>query len=184
MLDKIKLAMGNSDTYVITDAQGNEVLESEGTTGSCYWRQNSRKLHAVERAAFRQWQLRRAQMSRRHPDTSALQDLKQQVEELLEASQGLEAVSQQIQSIVSSAERAMTRTIGTALKETFSCSICTGIMENPVLTSCCRSIVGCKLCVNQWEATSAQCPKCRSEEYHVTEVAGLSSALDAIKNLV
>ncbi|XP_077091495.1 uncharacterized protein LOC143742497 [Siphateles boraxobius] len=184
MLDKIKLAMGNSDTYVITDAQGNEVFESEGTAGSCYWRQNSRKFHAVERAAFRQWQLRRAQMSsRRHADTSALQDLKLQIVELLEASHGLEAVSQQIQNIVSSAERAMPRTLGTALKETFSCSICTGIMENPVFISCCRSIVGCKLCVNQWGATSTQCPKCLSEEYDITEVAGLSSALDAIKNM-
>jgi len=33
MLEKIKLAMGNSDAFVLTDAQGNEVLESEGTTG-------------------------------------------------------------------------------------------------------------------------------------------------------
>ncbi|KAK7131758.1 hypothetical protein R3I93_018351 [Phoxinus phoxinus] len=32
MLDKIKLAMGNSEAYVITDVHGNEVLESEGTT--------------------------------------------------------------------------------------------------------------------------------------------------------
>lgn len=33
ILDKVKIALGNLESYVITDAQGNEVLESEGTNG-------------------------------------------------------------------------------------------------------------------------------------------------------
>jgi len=67
--------------------------------------------------------------SRRDVDSSALQDQKLQIIELLEASHGPEAVSQQIQNIVSSGEQAVPRTLERALKETFSCSICTG-MQN------------------------------------------------------
>ncbi|XDV51924.1 hypothetical protein PO909_020716 [Leuciscus waleckii] len=59
ILEKVKLAMGNDEMYVLTDSHGNQVMESEGTTGSFYWRQNSRKLHAIEQATFRQWQQRR-----------------------------------------------------------------------------------------------------------------------------
>lgn len=33
IVDKVKIALGNLESYVITDAQGNEVLESEGTNG-------------------------------------------------------------------------------------------------------------------------------------------------------
>ncbi|CAM4574460.1 unnamed protein product [Leuciscus chuanchicus] len=32
ILDKVKLAMGNNEIYVLTDAHGSQVLESEGTT--------------------------------------------------------------------------------------------------------------------------------------------------------
>ncbi|KAK2907414.1 hypothetical protein Q8A67_006399 [Cirrhinus molitorella] len=58
-----------------------------------------------------------------------------------------------------------------------------GVMDNPVFTSCCRSIVGCQACVQQWMANSTQCPKCRSEPFVVTEVAGLSTALETIKSV-
>ncbi|XDV26236.1 hypothetical protein PO909_029998 [Leuciscus waleckii] len=34
ILDKVKLAMGNNEIYVLTDAHGSQVLESEGTTGN------------------------------------------------------------------------------------------------------------------------------------------------------
>ncbi|XP_077060454.1 uncharacterized protein LOC143712137 [Siphateles boraxobius] len=98
--EKVKLTLGNDESYVLTNTQGNEILDSEGTTGSSYWRPNSRKVHAVESAAFRQWQHSRS-LSRRDAEKSVLQNLKSQIEELLEASHGLENVSRQIQEIFS-----------------------------------------------------------------------------------
>ncbi|XP_026094097.1 uncharacterized protein LOC113066414 [Carassius auratus] len=59
ILDKVKLAMGNNETYVLAYALGSQVLESEATTGSFYWRQISRKIHAIEQATFKQWQQKR-----------------------------------------------------------------------------------------------------------------------------
>lgn len=32
--EKVKLAMGNDEMYVLTDSHGNQVIESEGTTGN------------------------------------------------------------------------------------------------------------------------------------------------------
>lgn len=33
ILEKVKAAMGNSEDYIFTDALGNEIVESKGTTG-------------------------------------------------------------------------------------------------------------------------------------------------------
>lgn len=33
ILEKVKVAMGNEDHYVLTDTHGSEILHSEGTTG-------------------------------------------------------------------------------------------------------------------------------------------------------
>ncbi|KAL3047926.1 hypothetical protein OYC64_021980 [Pagothenia borchgrevinki] len=60
---KVNVAMGDSEEYILTDTVGNEIVESEGTTGSLYWKPNARKIHAVESSAFRQWR-RRSSRSR------------------------------------------------------------------------------------------------------------------------
>lgn len=36
ILEKVKLAMGNEEDYALTDCMGNEILESEGTTGKYF----------------------------------------------------------------------------------------------------------------------------------------------------
>ncbi|XP_027132668.1 uncharacterized protein LOC113745337 [Larimichthys crocea] len=87
ILEKLKVAMGDDEDYIFTDTLGNEIVESEGTSGSLYWRQNARKTYAIESTAFRQW--RRQRRSRK----DAVQMLKDQVEELLDASQGLDEVT-------------------------------------------------------------------------------------------
>ncbi|XP_056603043.1 uncharacterized protein LOC130420012 [Triplophysa dalaica] len=137
IMEKIKAAMGNEETYVLTNAQGNEILQSEGTTGSFYWSPNSRKVHAVERAAFTDWQRSRIQ-SRRVHEASSLQTLKLQIEELLESSKGLESISRQIEEIVATVQGAAQRAnLVTVLKDTFMCPICRGtknISSQNVLT--------------------------------------------------
>ncbi|XP_034091506.1 uncharacterized protein LOC117559020 isoform X2 [Gymnodraco acuticeps] len=56
-------------------------------------------------------------------------------------------------------------------------------MTGPMFSSCCRSSVGCRLCVEEWRITSPQCLKCRDQEPVYTQVAGLSAALDALRAL-
>ncbi|CAM4652694.1 unnamed protein product [Leuciscus chuanchicus] len=143
ILEKVKLAMGNDEMYVLTDSHGNQVMESEGTTGSFYWRQNSRKLHAIEQATFRQWQQRRTSTGRRNEESSGLSDIRDQIEELLEASQGLGDVTRHIKEIAATS-RDLTAVHARELKDAFACLVCKGTMENPMFSACCRSLVGCK----------------------------------------
>ncbi|KAL7862023.1 hypothetical protein SRHO_G00134640 [Serrasalmus rhombeus] len=47
MLDKVREALDSEESFVLTEAQDSEVLDTEGTRGSVYWKQNSRKNLAV-----------------------------------------------------------------------------------------------------------------------------------------
>ena len=38
-------------------------------------------------------------------------------------------------------------------------------MRHPVASSCCRSLIGCRVCVAQWAAHEASCPRCRNQDF-------------------
>ncbi|XP_033974344.1 uncharacterized protein LOC117472986 [Trematomus bernacchii] len=175
---KVNVAMGDSEEYILTDTVGNEIVESEGTTGSLYWKPNARKIHAVESSAFRQW---RRRSSRSRNEVSEVHTLSNKVGELLDASQGLEEVTRKISDIVAASHDLVVPR--PEVKQAFSCLICRETMTGPMFSSCCRSIVGCRLCVEEWRITSPQCLKCRDQEPVYTQVAGLSAALDALRAL-
>lgn len=58
--------------------------------------------------------------------------------------------------------------------------------NQPIFATCCRSLIGCKLCVDQWMATASQCLKCREEDLsnNVFVAAGLSEALLALSDII
>ncbi|KAF5891678.1 uncharacterized protein DAT39_018599 [Clarias magur] len=58
----------------------------------------------------------------------------------------------------------------------------THIMEEPMLSLCCRSIIGCKTCVEQWKETSPHCAQCREVNNRAIEVAGLTAAFSVFKS--
>jgi len=40
---------------------------------------------------------------------------------------------------------------------------CLGPIKKPVISSCCRSLLGCKDCCDQWFIGSSRCPQCSSD---------------------
>jgi len=50
---------------------------------------------------------------------------------------------------------------------------------------CCKSIIGCKTCVEQWQETSNYCAKCRGNSTHsnVFVVNGLAETFSVLKSL-
>ena len=54
------------------------------------------------------------------------------------------------------------------LQETFKCHICHTVPINPpvIVTKCCKTILGCKSCINSWysgkDALTKTCPSCRA----------------------
>ncbi|KAK5894843.1 hypothetical protein CesoFtcFv8_011492 [Champsocephalus esox] len=55
----------------LVDAQGNEMLESEGTTGSQYWKQNARRILAVAERDFQDLQGTKRRRLSRHDEHAA-----------------------------------------------------------------------------------------------------------------
>ena len=53
------------------------------------------------------------------------------------------------------------------LRDAFKCQICHSIPAKPplIITKCCKNILGCETCVNQWysgpEAMTKTCPICQ-----------------------
>lgn len=55
------------------------------------------------------------------------------------------------------------------IRDTFKCHICRSVPAKPLLiiTKCCRTMLGCERCVNQWdsgpEAMTKTCLMCKAE---------------------
>ncbi|KAK7879705.1 hypothetical protein WMY93_033588 [Mugilogobius chulae] len=156
ILTKVKEALGQPGSLVLTDSHGNEILDSEGTRGSAFWKQNSRKVYAVQR---NKWQLFRAIKGRgsgKHYTTllrredNGLQDVMFDIEEVVEAAQGLQEVSKMIKDLCGGAKSTlmMTLTLSEAevasLKESSLVSSVMGLWLLPVFSTCCRVSLAAK----------------------------------------
>ncbi|XP_029980191.1 uncharacterized protein LOC115412033 [Sphaeramia orbicularis] len=187
---KVKEALGQQETIILTDSQGNEIVDSDGTGGSTYWKQNSRKVYAVREQQMEQLQVNKRRRLSRREDTG-LQDVLADIEEVVEAAQGLKGVSQVIKDLTGFAHSTVTTTLSlseaevASLKEVFACVVCKGPAERPVFSACCRSLIGCKECIAEWNNSHSYYPKCRAVdlENSTHEVAGLSEALAPLKKL-
>lgn len=69
------------------------------------------------------------------------------------------------------------------LNKTIFCHVTfSDIIEEPMLSLCCRTIIGCKKCVEQWKEASSHCAQCRKVNSSVIEVAGLTAAFSVLKS--
>ncbi|KAF5904234.1 E3 ubiquitin-protein ligase UHRF2-like isoform X1, partial [Clarias magur] len=129
IVGKVQDAIGNYNPIILTDAQGNAILESEGTTGSQYWKQNARKILAVPEQDFNSLQgtKRKRLSSRKDDDTAGLGEVSDKIEELVMASQNLPAVTAAIKELT---DLAVTQRVYLTapklqtIKEGFSCVVC------------------------------------------------------------
>lgn len=61
--------------------------------------------------------------------------------------------------------------------DTFTCCICLDIIKPPVVVaSCCKRVVSCKVCNDNWIATT--CPHCRSSESVFVDVNCFNEILE------
>ena len=52
-------------------------------------------------------------------------------------------------------------------------------MKEPIFASCCRTILGCSSCVEQWQVSHTYCPNCRGGDFYggnTQPVVGLDEA--------
>ncbi|XP_023658943.1 uncharacterized protein [Paramormyrops kingsleyae] len=190
IVSKVKEALGQEESIILTDSQGNEIMDSEGTRGLTYWKQNSRKVFAVPEEQIGLLQSNKRRRLSRREDTG-LQEVVGDIQEVVEAAQGLKDVSKAIKELSGFAHSRLTTTLSlseaevTSLKAVFGCLVCTGPIDKPIFSTCCRSLIGCKGCIEEWSSTHSYCPKCRAEdlENNNHEVAGLSEALAPLEKI-
>ena len=78
------------------------------------------------------------------------------------------------------------------LRDTFQCYICRAIpIHLPVImTTCCKKILGCEPCVNNWysgdEALTKTCPACQAERgyNHTMLLRGLDYFLKEVRQAI
>ncbi|XP_044224762.1 E3 ubiquitin-protein ligase UHRF2-like [Thunnus albacares] len=121
-------------------------------------------------------------------DAAGIGEVTERIEELVLASQSLLDVAAAIRELISLA--ATQRVILTpsqlhTIKQGFCCVVCLNLIEEPVFAQCCRSIIGCKTCVERWQQTFVHCPKCRGNTAgnNIFEVTGLLEAFSVLRSL-
>ncbi|KAL2095614.1 hypothetical protein ACEWY4_007762 [Coilia grayii] len=186
---KVQDAIGSHEPLILTDVQGNAIVESDGTTGSPYWKQNARKILAVPEKDFTELHgTKRRRMSRKNEDVGAVAEVTEKIEQLVLASQCLPDVTSTIRELTSLAavqRPTLTHSQLQTIKHGFSCVICLKLMTEPLFMQCCQNLIGCKTCVEEWHGNSDTCAKCRGsiEGSSMFEVKGLSEALSVLGSL-
>ncbi|CAL8406385.1 unnamed protein product [Arctogadus glacialis] len=127
-----------------------------------------------------------------HEDTD-LPLVVDQIEEVILASQGLKDVSKTLQDLANFAQAnrrtsiSLSNSQAAAVKAAFACIICGDPMKEPIFASCCRTILGCSSCVEQWQVSHTYCPKCRGVDFYgvnTQPVVGLDEALAVLHNII
>ncbi|KAL2076322.1 hypothetical protein ACEWY4_028074 [Coilia grayii] len=193
VVNKAMEALGNDEPIILTDSQGNQILESSGTTGSVYWKQNSRKIFVVKEAVFNQQREQRDRAKRRRSsprddELACLQEISEKTEDVLLTAQGLGGVAASLRCLTQLGNATKCLMVSAQqteeLKTFLNCLVCKGPMDNPVFTSCCSSLIGCWACVEHWCQTSSTCLKCRAESFTLYRVNGLAEVFAIFRDII
>ncbi|XP_077393895.1 uncharacterized protein LOC144031048 isoform X2 [Festucalex cinctus] len=182
---KVGEALETECGIILTDSQGNEILDSEATRSIHYWKDNSRKVFVFPESDFQEFQNgRRAKMSRR-ADDSYMQGMTGQINELKNACESLHGISNSITQLCEMAKYKVPKTLAHPVEEVFTCLVCKAIMDEPTFSTCCGSLVGCGACVRQWLLNADHCLKCRTPGFanNIHSVKGMDSVLASIKGV-
>ncbi|KAL0993708.1 hypothetical protein UPYG_G00112170 [Umbra pygmaea] len=155
---KVKEALGQQESFTLTDSQGNEIIDSDGSR--------------VEE------KIRPSRGCGRHCEVvEAAQGLKE-VSKMIKELSGF--AHSTVTTTLSQSEAEVA-----SLRVAFACVVCKGPVDKPMFSTCCRTLIGCKACVAEWKSSHSYCPKCRAVdlENSVHEVAGITEALAPLEKL-
>ncbi|XP_041824754.1 uncharacterized protein LOC121648102 [Melanotaenia boesemani] len=155
--------------------------------GLAFWRQNARKVVAVPQLDFEELQRRKKRRSGVTEESHITN-----MEELVLAAEQLPAITKALQDLGQFARANKVSTIAltdeevASVKATFKCVICRDPMRNPVASSCCRGLIGCQVCIDQWVAHEPSCPKCRDADFvtKMFEMTGMEETVQLLKDTI
>lgn len=173
------------------------------SAGLKFWKSTRRKLFAVSKSNLKGKSRKRERdvitvdsdvdeptLSKRSRDSitirlidSKLDDVKDDVESIKEAVQDISHLNERCKLPIG---------LQRIVRDTFQCKICLNILLKPpaMMAKCCRIIIGCEECVNNWysgsEALTKTCPSCRAERgYSKTMIVrGLDNFLKEVRKVI
>ena len=173
VLSAVQQEFGQS--YIIVTADGIELQDSPGTQGIQFWKVPSRKLFAVDEANLprQMLPLTAPESSRKRsapqPTISDLEDDICRVDRKMDAmAMEFSELKRQLQDLFKVTGTSVPPALRLLFDQAFKCKICLDTSVPPIIvTKCCRSILGCQSCVDQWYAgddgLSKSCPNCRAD---------------------
>ncbi|KAM3620380.1 uncharacterized protein V6R79_022346 [Siganus canaliculatus] len=59
-------------------------------------------------------------------------------------------------------------------------------MRNPIVDPCCRSLIGCRECIDEWAAHEPSCPRCRDPDFATNrfEIIGMEDTVKILKDSI
>ncbi|XP_046900257.1 uncharacterized protein LOC124483755 [Hypomesus transpacificus] len=127
---KVKDALSCDEPLTLTDSQGNEIVDSEGTRSSHFWKQNSRKIYAIPEYDFEEFRNGRAKASRRDDDSWSLQEVISKIDQLKQVAGSLPDITLKINQLSELAKTKSTDASLHPIKEAFTCLVCKGSLAN------------------------------------------------------
>ena len=169
------------------------ILNSPGLK---FWKAPRRKIYAIPKSDLAQDQKLKSRKSTEHDDddfelpsssrrsiTNTLDEMKDDLTEIVAAVHDLKELDKH-----SPIPIALQRLISDA----FKCKIClkTPLTGPPILSRCCKVILGCETCVNQWysgeDALTKSCPLCRAQRGYTETMMlrGLNEFLSGVAKVI
>ncbi|KAL2081711.1 hypothetical protein ACEWY4_023564 [Coilia grayii] len=196
ILVKVQDALGAYDPLILTDGQGNDILDSEGTRGSLYWKQSARKILAVPEMQFMELKSGKRRRSARNDEAVGLQEEYDKIEEVVMAAQSLPDVTEAIKKLSQlaiesrSSIHILTEDQADGIRAAFCCCVCKGTVcwfkNTPCIPTAVLGKLACCTVSPQRvvQCENAQCVKCRADNFNVVEVSRLSEALNALEEVI
>ncbi|XP_074482079.1 uncharacterized protein LOC141762104 [Sebastes fasciatus] len=127
MTAKVKAELRTEEDIVLCDAHGHKLADSSGTTGISFWKQNARRILAMENSQYDEIQRRK-----RRRTSLFEEDVRENVENLVQAAEELPAIGQALRELGQfacnrAATVALTEAQIASVKDTFKCIICRGL---------------------------------------------------------
>ncbi|XP_076088550.1 uncharacterized protein LOC143058959 [Mytilus galloprovincialis] len=181
------------EDFILTDTKGNQILDTEATRGLGYWKGSARKIVGLTLTDFNSFKnstLRRTRITDPEDKKRKLEDIEEKLNEIYSAGKKLKSISDGIDTIFRQVSSQTTVRLSglqsEAVKNSFTCLICKDLLKEPMFAKCCSTIVGCKVCVEEWLRNSTQCHKCRSRgaKDKVFPIVGIDDGLEVLQAIV
>ena len=155
--------------------------------GLKFWKVGSRKCYAVKERSKKSTKKKYPADSSSDSDSSELIQEPRPKKPRYDAEKDIKDIKKKITSLLT-IEKSLKvpSSLRLLLLENFKCCICQDTMKPPIIFSrCCKFMIGCEHCIDQWYEKSRTCPRCRAERgfTETCRINGMDEFLKGIKKL-